>query len=308
MNYTNENLNQSPVHFDELAHTYTTAEGKKLSGITWILDKYITPEKYSDVPECVLDAAAERGHRIHSQVQMIVEGFPIAAPAPEVDDFFNKMVGTEFIAAEYLVSDLTRFASAVDIIDSELNLYDIKTTNKLDVESLRWQLSIYAYLFEQQNPTLKVNELRAVWLREAKCKRVVKVERVPDELVVDLLNAAADGLPWANPFVNTQAIENHTEELAKLANIDATIAEMEQALKVAKEKRETLVEGLKPIFRAANVKTFDTGRVKYTYIPESEAVVLDGARLKAEKPEIWQAYSKKQKRKDSMRITINETI
>lgn len=306
MNYTNEQLNQCPVHFDELAHTYTTAEGKLLSGITPIIERYITPDKYSDVPDCVLEAAAERGHRIHSQIQMIVEGFPIACPMPEVDDFFNKMVGTEFIASEYLVSDLTRFASAIDIIDSELNLYDIKTTAKLDTDYLRWQLSIYAYLFERQNPELKVNELRAVWLREAKCKHVVKVERVPDELIIDLLNAAADGQPWSNPFVNTTAIENHTEELAKLAKIDATITEMEQALKVAKEKRETLVDGLKPIFKAANVKTFDTGRVKYTYIPESEAVVLDGARLKAEKPEIWEAYSKKQKRKDSMRITIKE--
>ena len=306
MNYTNENLNQSPVHFDELAHTYTTAEGKQLSGITWILEKYITPEKYSDVPECVLEAAAERGHRIHSQVQMIVEGFPIAAPAPEVDDFFNKMVGTEFIAAEYLVSDLTRFASAVDIIDSELNLYDIKTTNKLDVESLRWQLSIYAYLFEQQNPTLKVNELRAVWLREAKCKRVVKVERVPDELVVDLLNAAADNLPWSNPYVNYDTLENHTGELAMVAKMESTIAELEANLKKAKADKEALIDGLKPLFKANNVKTFDTGNVRFTYIPESEAEVIDTARLKAERPDVAAEYIKRQKRKDSMRITIKQ--
>ena len=304
MNYTNENLNQSPVHFDELAHTYTTADGKQLSGITWILEKYITPDKYSDVPDCVLEAAAERGHRIHSQVQMIVEGFPIACPMPEVDDFFNKMVGTEFIASEYLVSDMTRFASGVDIIDSELNLYDIKTTAKLDTDYLRWQLSIYAYLFEKQNPTLKVNELRAVWLREAKCKRVVKVERVPDELVVDLLNAAADNLPWSNPYVNYDALENHTGELAMVAKMESTIAELEANLKKAKADKEALIDGLKPLFKANNVKTFDTGNVRFTYIPESEAEVIDTARLKAERPDIAAAFTKMQKRKDSMRITI----
>lgn len=306
MNYTNENLNQCPIHFDELAHTYTTPEGKRLSGITSIIELYITPDKYAGTSDCILEAAAERGHLIHSQVQMIVEGFPIAAPTPEVSDFFDKMIGTEFIAAEYLVSDLHHFASAVDIIDSELNLYDIKTTAKLDIDYLRWQLSIYAYLFELQNPELKVNELRAVWLRDGKCKRVVKIERIADELVADLLSAAADGLPWSNPFVNLTAVEAHTKELAKLAKIDATIAEMEQALKKAKKKRETLVDGLKPIFKANGVKTFDTGRVKYTYIPESESVVLDGARLKSERPDVWEAYSKKQKRKDSMRITIKE--
>lgn len=306
MNYTNENLNQSPVHFDELAHTYTTAEGKQLSGITWIIEKYITPDKYAGTPERVLDAAAERGHLIHSQVQMICEGFPIAAPAPEVSDFFDKMIGTEFIAAEYLVSDLQHFASAVDIIDSELNLYDIKTTAKLDTDYLRWQLSIYAYLFERQNPELKVNELRAVWLRDAKCKRIVKVERIADELVADLLYSAADGLEWSNPFVNYDAIELHSKDLAKVAKLESTIAEMELRLKKAKADKEALIDGLKPLFKANNVKTFDTGSVRFTYVPESEAEVIDTARLKAERPDVAAEYTKRQKRKDSMRITIKE--
>ena len=306
MTYTNENLNQCPVHFDELAHTYTTAEGRQLSGITWILDKYISPDKYATTPEAVLSAAAERGHRIHSQVQLIVEGFTPAHTEPEVTDFFDKMIGTEFIAAEYLVSDLQNFASAVDIIDSELNFYDIKTTAKLDVEYLRWQLSIYAYFFERQNPTLKVNELRAVWLRDAECKRVIRVDRVPDELVIDLLCAARDGLEWSNPYVNYDAIELHQQDLQRVAQLETTIAEMELKLKKAKADRDTLVDGLKPIFRKANVKTFDTGRVRFTYVPESEAVVLDSARLKAEQPETFERYSKIQKRKDSMRITVKE--
>lgn len=305
MTYTNENLNQCPVHFDELAHTYTTAD-KQLSGITWILEKYITPNKYAGVADEVLNARAEHGHRIHSQIQMIVEGFPIANPAPEVSDFFDKMVGTEFIAAEYLVSDLHHFASAVDIIDSELNLYDIKTTATLDIDYLKWQLSIYAFLFERQNPELKVNELRAVWLREGKCKRVVGVERVPDELVADLLAAAADGLEWSNPLINYDAIEMHTGELATVAKMETTIAELEASLKKAKADRDALIDGLKPLFKANNVKTFDTGRVRFTYVPESEAEVIDTARLKSERPDIAAAFTKKQRRKDSMRITIKE--
>ena len=139
-------LIESRVVFDEIEHTYTL-DGKRLSGITGILHKYICPDKYTGISEETLNKAAERGHEIHSQVQMIVDGFGYANQAPEVEAFFDTMKGTYFIAAEYLVSDNHHFASSIDIVDSELNLYDIKTTSVLDTEYLSWQLSMLLVLY-----------------------------------------------------------------------------------------------------------------------------------------------------------------
>ena len=72
MEYEYSNLKKCPVEFDELAHTYTL-NGKQLSGITGIIKNYLFPDMYKGVHERTLEAAAERGSSVHSQVQMIIK-------------------------------------------------------------------------------------------------------------------------------------------------------------------------------------------------------------------------------------------
>ena len=64
-------LNESPVLFNEVEHTYTY-EGKTLSGITSIIHKLIFPDLYSGVSQSTLAQAAERGTRMHNFVQLYV--------------------------------------------------------------------------------------------------------------------------------------------------------------------------------------------------------------------------------------------
>ncbi len=68
----------------------------------------------------------------------------------------------------------------------KISLGDIKTTASLDREYLSWQLSIYAYLFELQNPLIKVDKLFGIWLRGNKSE-LVEIERKPDAEVKRLL-------------------------------------------------------------------------------------------------------------------------
>ena len=90
---------------------------------------------------------------------------------------------------EYLVSDAMSYASSIDIIFDDLTLADIKTTSRLDMEYLSWQLSIYAHLFEMQNPGLKVPRLLAIWLPKPRYGRsmLVDVQRKPIEAIKVLL-------------------------------------------------------------------------------------------------------------------------
>ena len=55
------NFKQSPVIFDEAAHTYTL-NGVRLSGVTAIV-KWMFPETYKDIPQSVLEKAADHGIR-----------------------------------------------------------------------------------------------------------------------------------------------------------------------------------------------------------------------------------------------------
>ena len=62
-------LKYSRVDYDPVSHTYTL-DGKQLSGITGVIKDKLFPDYYKDVPEDVLNKAAERGHRIHTAIEL----------------------------------------------------------------------------------------------------------------------------------------------------------------------------------------------------------------------------------------------
>ena len=302
--YEYSNLKKCPVEFDELAHTYTL-DGKQLSGITGIIKDYLFPDMYKGVHERTLEAAAERGSSVHSQVQMIINGFPLARTDRSVEAFFDKMQGTEFIASEYLVSDLHHFASSIDIIDSRLNLYDIKTTDKLNREYLSWQLSIYAYLFELQNPTLKAGALYGCHLRDGKAN-VIQVERINSEIIADFLCAAADNLPWANPLerIDDTLLKDQATQLARLAEIEDYLADFKARAKAMEDEKAKLTEGLLDIMEQRNVKTYKTDRLTLTRIDAHTSPKFDSTTFKRDYPQMYERYVKESNVKRSLRIAI----
>ena len=302
--YEYSNLTKCPVEFDELAHTYTL-DGKQLSGITGIIKDYLFPDMYKGVHERTLEAAAERGSSVHSQVQMIINGFPPARTDRSVEAFFDKMQGTEFIASEYLVSDLHHFASSIDIVDSRLNLYDIKTTDKLNREYLSWQLSIYAYLFELQNPTFKAGALYGCHLRDGKAN-LIQVERINSEIIADFLCAAADNLPWSNPLerIDDTLLKDQATQLARLAEIEDYLADFKARAKAMEDEKAKLTEGLLDIMEQRNVKTYKTDRLTLTRVDAHTSPKFDSTTFKKDYPQMYERYVKESNVKRSLRIAI----
>lgn len=82
---------------------------------------------------------------------------------------------------------------------------------------------------------------------------------------------------------------------------------VEQATKV----KDIIDAGIKEIVKANYLETGDSsiknGEYMYTYVPETESTTLDSKRLKEEHPEIYVEYSRKSKRKDSIRKTKIKT-
>ena len=175
MNQTIE-LAKSQVVFNELDHTYMF-NGKQLSGVTSMLSRTLFRDKYKGISKEVLAKAADYGHNIHEQIEL-VDSLGVTSDPPAVQDYLRMKsdLGVSTLASEYLVSDEDLIASSIDIVFNDLSLVDIKTTSKLDMEYLSWQLSIYAYLFERQNPSLKVPRLMAIWLPKPRYGRSMCVE------------------------------------------------------------------------------------------------------------------------------------
>ena len=220
-------LVKSPIIFDPAAHTYHTPDGVQLKGITGMLRRQLFPDEYSDVPQAVLRRAAERGHAVH-QLLELVDDLGLA-PSDNADALayirLKEAEGLRPVASEYLVSDGTRFASAIDKVyegdaDGSFTLADIKTTYRLNEEYVRWQLSVYAYLFELQNPGARASRLLALWIRDGRAS-AYPMERIPAEIVKELLDAEAEGRQFANPLVATVTLpEKYRQMEQAIAEID----------------------------------------------------------------------------------------
>lgn len=182
-------LKQSPVIFNEVDHTYNYL-GSSLSGVTSLLHRTLFANKYSCISQAVLAKAAEYGHNIHEQIEL-VDTLGVESTTPAVLAYLQMKadLGLTTLANEYLVSDESYIASSIDIIFDDLTLADIKTTSRLDMEYLSWQLSIYAYLFEMQNPGLKVPRLLAIWLPKPQYGKpnIIEVPRKSNDAIKVLI-------------------------------------------------------------------------------------------------------------------------
>ena len=295
-------LQNNGIKFIEESHEYFLGD-LKLRGISHLYGKHINPSKYADIPESVLRKAAERGTRIHDECrQADLFGH---AESTESKNYLQLMIdnGLSVVDSEYLVTDYQHFATAIDkacLLNNKFCIADIKTTYVLDEESLKWQLSICAYLFELNNPDLKVEKLFGIWLREDK-KKLVEIERLPNEVVIDLLDCEITGRPFSAPVVQVEGVD---EALVRLSELESLILVAETELESKKKDIDTIKAFLLEQMSKNKVKKWETDNITVTYIEPFERVSIDSKTLKADNPEIYQKYAKTSTIKESIKIKL----
>ena len=60
----------SHVYFDDITHSYLTNDGEFLIGVTSLMRKHGLSPDYSSIPEDVLQKAAERGSKVHKDIEL----------------------------------------------------------------------------------------------------------------------------------------------------------------------------------------------------------------------------------------------
>jgi hypothetical protein len=296
-------LNLCPVRFDQGAHTYTTvnAEPKQLSGVTSLLSRQIFPNKYGNVPDFVLKRAAERGTKVHEYCELYfslgVKPDNVEEQIPEAEALFKEVAerGWEVESTEYLVSDLSHVASSIDAVFSKEGkalLCDIKTTYELDELYLRWQLSIYAYLFEDLNPSVPIGALYALWLRGGKAE-IIEVERIPAAVCRSLIEADAEGRQFEIPAgLSPEAVAKASKDTlpAKYQAMVGAMREIEEQAKYWEEQRKTLLAGIKAEMDKAGVSKWESPELTLTRRADSVRKTFDSKRFQKEHPDIYGEY------------------
>ena len=290
-------LSQSNVIFDAANHTYSY-KGRQLSGITSLLHRQLFPDMYAGVNQEVLQQAAERGTLVHQNCELADEGFEVDAIEAINYLKLKEENGLVFEQSEYLVSDHEHYASCIDKVyredDCTFRLGDIKTTYALNKEYVTWQLSIYAYLFEKQNPGAKVSSIFAIWLRDEKAK-LVRLDRKPDEEVASLLSCDSQGIQYT-PGSNSLPVV--------AAEIEQMIVNIEADIKALEEQKNSLREGIMRAMVKAGIYNWKGEQVSITRKTASSRKTFDTKRFEKEHPELYNQYVKETLTSEVLQIKI----
>lgn len=308
---------QSPVIFDEAVHTYTL-EGARLSGVTAIV-KWMFPDTYKDIPQSVLEKAAEHGSLIHKKCEQY-DNCGFGDDLQEVREYIRLKAenGLTTLENEYLVDDGKDIASSIDVVfdKDESGMYslaDIKTTSKIHKNNVTLQLSIYAYLFEKCNKGKKVGRLFVIWLPKeqygkAELMELKRIGSADCKKIVKAYVAKEDATPYREKYFGGVEASTEIEPIeeampANLKDAEDEIIKIETKLKQMEERRKELKEGLYDLMVQHNVKKWQSKRLQIVRKLESTRESVDTAKVKKQYPEVYTECLKISKVKGS--ITIN---
>ena len=179
-------------YVDEI-HTYLY-DGEIIPSVSELL-RFIFPNKYSNVPEHILNAKAKYGSTIHKAIEDIEKGEVISAldyiQQASIDQYLKlkEKNDLEVVEQEKIIHYKNKYAGRFDMIANVNNKYslcDIKTTSELDKESLSWQLSLYAYAYKDMYDE-DFEKLYAIWLPKKDLGQLIEIKKKSDKEIEELI-------------------------------------------------------------------------------------------------------------------------
>ena len=303
-------LNDSGVLFNREEHTYEF-NGKFLSGITEMLQRQLFPDEFDGVPEEAIQQAARYGTEVHESIEQF-DSFWTNDGTQEVADYIDICTTNGLIheRSEYTVTDGMNWASNIDKVfrksETVFDLADVKTYGTMTPEKqekARWQLSIYAYLFETLNPNATVGKLYIIHLRNKLKKdgttdhiaNLIEVDRIPSEVCKKLLDTDLAGEIFENPYDIPADIAEQEDEIRNLI----------QTKKEAEERLNELKANILSRMEETQVRSWNTETMKLTRKLPSTRYSFDLNRFKSDHPEFnYDDYMKKSTVGSSLLITV----
>lgn len=304
------NLINNGVTFKEEEHEYWIGD-KQLFGITSAIQNQIAKSEYDNCPEYLIKRAGMYGNNVHKSIQRLIIDFENDGTV-ETEDFRELTKDMSIEACEYNVSDLEHWASNIDVItrvsDNEFDLYDIKTYSnakltKAQLLKTRFQLSIYAMLFEGQVKGAKVRNLGIIHIccktrkdgTENHISEIIPIDRIPNDVCRNLLDCELQGKQFQNPYDIPKTV---TSKIDRIIRLIQTKKECEAELNTIKEEvLETML--------FLDVKSWKAENITFSRIDETQRNSFDLAAFKRAYPDLpYDAYIKTNKVAGSLKIAV----
>lgn len=301
------------IFFDALTHTYLRrGDYKELLGVTSLMKKMGVSPDYSGIPAETLQKAADRGSAVHKAIETwCIRGEAVISEEyadyviPALEAF--KKLELPVLANEYLVSDNENVASSIDIVLDDLTLVDIKFTNKYHKDPVSWQLSIYKWLFELQNPRKKVKCLKCLhWNRERSMWEMLDVQEKPREQVLGLIEAYKDNLPFVPAGQEPVALTPEQRQVvALLEELERRITVLDTQVKEFKRQQEEQKAAVLKFMGEHNLTKWEVSpTLIFTRVAPTTRQTFDSKRFQMDNPKTYEEYLKTSEVKETLKINL----
>ena len=304
------NLINNGVTFKEDEHEYWLGD-KQLFGITTAIQHQVAGHEYDGCPEYLIRRSGDYGKSVHKSIEMLINDFEHDGTV-ETEDFRELTKDMSIEACEYNVSDTEHWASNIDVItrvsDNEFDLYDIKTYSnskltKTQLLKAKFQLSIYAMLFEGQNKGAKVRNLGIIHIccktkkdgTENHISEILPIDRIPNDVCQNLLDCELQGTQFQNPYDIPKDVVSKVNRIKKLIQTKKECEEELNAIK--KDVLETML--------FLDVKSWKGENITFSRIEETQRSSFDLAAFKKAYPDLpYDSYIKTSRVAGSLKIAV----
>lgn len=182
------------VEFIEDGHIYLV-DGVITPSVSEILH-FIFPNKYSNVPENILNAKATYGSTVHEAIECLENDLElpnldyIQEASIEQYKKLKKEYKIGVAAQEQMINYKDKYCGRFDMIANigdDYCLCDIKTTAELDEEYLSWQLSFYALAYDEEKYNSHFDKFYAIWLPKKNLGKLVEIKRKSKQELINKL-------------------------------------------------------------------------------------------------------------------------
>lgn len=305
------------LHRYILTHEDGTSE--ELIGVTSLMKRQGLSKSYANVNPDILARAAARGTAIHEMFQAYEVGEPVLGnirycwssagqPMEETEDCsallkaYIKLSKQNFksVAVEYLVSDDECVASMVDMVsqvdEDYVDLIDYKSSSTLDKKGLQWQLSFYKYLFERQNPFVRVRDLIGVHCNNARSFKMVSVPYLGDSVIEETLEAykngeEQEGITENGNLPSSFGLNELVPDCPQLEMLLALRQSLQDKLKKVEDELEEPLDELKAVMEEKHIADIAVPGGKYVFTAAHSVTRFDSKAFKAAKPKDYEKWS-----------------
>ena len=175
------------IEYIDETHTYLNSKGIIIPSVSALVG-FKFKDQYKDIPESVLKKKARYGSKVHEYIERFVKKeFTLEELQKKRIDPDVKLAVEEFERCRkmwcFFIKDVERmvdwnerYAGRLDLLTEDNYVIDIKTTQELHTDWLRYQLSLYAMALG-----IKQDFHYAMWLAKGKMGKVITIPTVPEE-------------------------------------------------------------------------------------------------------------------------------